>query len=73
MQNTIEVRESIKVLNLGIGSHCLVDNIEPIGPRVFRSNRAHSSGVGRGGSPVASHKFLPAQTANPLRVYRWFE
>jgi len=26
-----------------------VDNIEPIGPRVFRSNRAHSSGVGRGG------------------------
>jgi len=44
-----EAREYIKVLHLGIGSDCLVDNIRSIGPRVFASNRVCSSGVGRGG------------------------
>jgi len=36
----------IKLLNLGIGSHYRVNNIGSIGPRVFRSNRVRSSGVG---------------------------
>ena len=45
MRNINEATEYIKVLNLGIGSHYLVDNIGSTGPRVFPSNRVYSSGV----------------------------
>ena len=47
MRNTSEAREYryITVLNLGIGSHCLVDNIGSIGPGAFASSRVCNSGV----------------------------